>query len=111
MMTVESQEDESSELLLLGGCSLEICITASVNVGIAPAADHDDGQNDKSLEEEPGAADDSGDDRCWDNQQQQPEGRHLQKMCWWENMCTHPTFHCPHKWPILLKEMLGWHVN
>jgi hypothetical protein len=78
MMTVASQEDESSELLLLGGCSQEICITASVNVGIAPAADHDDGQNDKSLEEEPGAADDSGDDRCWDNQQQQPEGRHLQ---------------------------------
>ncbi len=78
MMTVASQEYESSELLLLGGCSQEICITASVNVGIASAADHDDGQNDKSLEEEPGAADDSGDDRCWDNQQQQPEGRHLQ---------------------------------
>ncbi len=63
MMTVASQEDESSELLLLGGSSHEICITASVSVGIAPAADHDDGRSDKSLEEEPGAADDSGDDR------------------------------------------------
>jgi hypothetical protein len=78
MMTVAPQEDESSVLLLLGGCSQEICITASVTVGVAPAAAHDDGRNDKSLEEEPGAADNSGDDRCWDNQQQQQEGRHLQ---------------------------------